>query len=79
MKAYLEKNKLWNEEMEKETVKTIRKDVLQALTKAEKEKKPDWQELFTDVYDTPTPALVEQQQELVKHMEKYPDRYDMQH
>jgi len=78
MKAYLEKQKLWNEEKEKELVTQSRKDILAALNKAEKEKKPNWEELFTDVFDTLPKNLIEQKEELVKHIAKYPENYHLE-
>lgn len=33
------------------------------------------EELFTDVYDKPTANLIEQQKELMEHLEKYGEHY----
>jgi 2-oxoisovalerate dehydrogenase E1 component alpha subunit len=73
----LEKLSLWNEQQEKELVTQVRKDVLSALGRAEKEKKPAWNELFTDVYDELTPNLVEQKQELIQHIQRHNEHYQL--
>ena len=37
---------------------------------------PDWQDMFADVYDQPTPALEQQKQEFQEHYSKYKKYYD---
>lgn len=49
---YLESIGLWNKERDRELNKCIKNSILLAFAEAEKELKPCWKELFTDVYHT---------------------------
>ena len=40
-----------------------------------KQKKPSWNNMFTDVYDTLPVNLIEQQDELSNHVQKYKKEY----
>lgn len=75
LQKYLFNHSLWTEEQDQELWKSSRAEVLQGLKKAEKEKKPKISELFTDVYDTPTPILKNQELELLEHLKLYPNFY----
>ena len=46
---------------------------------AEKKKKPSIASMFEDVYETPTPDLERQHQELKDHLAKYGRNYDLSH
>lgn len=50
LRLYLEKQGWWNEVEENELRKEMRNEVLAALAEAEKKLKPDWREMFGDVY-----------------------------
>jgi len=50
-------------------------EVLKCIQSAETKGKPDIKYLFEDVYHEMSPHLIEQQEQLHEHMEKYPDRY----
>lgn len=76
-RRYLERKGLWNEELEKETKKEARKNVLNAVKYAESQPKPPIDDLFNDVYDEYTPNLIEQKKELDSHLEKYSDLYHL--
>lgn len=54
-----------------------RKDVLAALARAQKEKKPCIKEIFSDVFVEPTPELQEQRENLREILERYPDEYEL--
>jgi hypothetical protein len=56
---------------------TLTLKVLAVLAQAEKSPRPPIDDLFTDVYDTPPPNLIEQRQELYDHLAKYPHDYPM--
>ena len=43
--------------MEKDWKASSRKQVMEAFAKAEKTPKPNWKEMFTDVYDDVPPHL----------------------
>ena len=55
--SYLIKKGLWDEAKEKEWKEIARKEVMTAFSRAEKVKKPRWQEMFTDVYHDVPPLL----------------------
>lgn len=50
LRLYLESNKLWNEEQERQWLDESRQKVIAAFDQAEKEPKPNWTEMFNDVY-----------------------------
>lgn len=75
-RKYLEKRGLWSEEEETSLKKTTRAEILKAFMEAEKVKKPKVSQLFTDVYDDVPQHLIEQQKDLNRLMEKYPQFYD---
>ena len=54
-----------------------KKDILDAMRKAEKKPKPPVEHLFTDVYEEMPPSLQSQWNELQAHMEKYPEEYKL--
>lgn len=77
LRKYLEANKLWDEEKEKEVRTRLRKEILKAFSNAEKEKKPALRSMFEDVYEDLTPELKEQMAELRDLVERYPKEYDV--
>lgn len=50
LKNYLEHLNLWNEEEEEILKKLKKKEILTAFSEAEKKLKPNWREMFNDVY-----------------------------
>lgn len=50
LKQYLISRGWWNEQEEDKYAKDIRKQVLGQIAKSEKTSKPDWREMFHDVY-----------------------------
>ncbi|TLU67472.1 thiamine pyrophosphate-dependent dehydrogenase E1 component subunit alpha [Thalassotalea litorea] len=75
MKNWLLSQNWWDEEQETALFEKLREDVLNAVKVAEKIAKPGIEELVTDVYDQPTPALEKQLEQLKEHIRKYPDAY----
>ena len=66
----------WLNEAEDEAAKDkIREEILAALKVAEKVQKPALEELVSDVYDTPIPALQKQYEELKEHIKQHPEAY----
>ncbi|MBE0368276.1 thiamine pyrophosphate-dependent dehydrogenase E1 component subunit alpha [Pseudoalteromonas sp. MMG013] len=66
----------WLNEQEDEAEKDkIREDILAALKVAEKIQKPALEELVSDVYDQPIPALQKQYEELKEHIKQHPEAY----
>ncbi|RFU28941.1 hypothetical protein B7463_g7387, partial [Scytalidium lignicola] len=78
LRRWLENRDLWNMEMEEQTRKQIRRDILQAVAQAENEKKPALEGIFSDVYETLSEEQIEQKADLRRLMEKYPAEYDVE-
>ncbi|WMN59934.1 thiamine pyrophosphate-dependent dehydrogenase E1 component subunit alpha [Pseudoalteromonas xiamenensis] len=69
-------NQGWLDLSEDDAVKEkLREDILNALKVAEKVAKPPLEDLISDVYDTPIPALQKQYEELKEHILQNPDAY----
>ncbi len=77
LRNYITKKGWWTDNEESTLLKDTRTQVLDALKKAEHEKKPPITELFTDVYDTVPKHLQEQKNQMFEHLNKYPDDYPM--
>jgi 2-oxoisovalerate dehydrogenase E1 component alpha subunit len=50
LKLFMKNNGWWNESEEEAYVKSVRKQVLSQIALSEKKPKPDWREMFNDVY-----------------------------
>lgn len=50
LKAYMESKAWWNGEMETNWIAETKKTIMDTMKDAEKKSKPDWRELFHDVY-----------------------------
>lgn len=59
-------------------MQSSRKQVLEALTKAEKKKKPSPSEMFSDVYAEIPLHLKKQYEEVQRHVENYPKEYNVE-
>lgn len=77
LRKYLEGKGIWSEEKEKELRADMRKKILDAYRKAEKEKRPPIGTLMKNVYAEPTEEQIEQMGKLRKIVEKYPNEYDV--
>ncbi|KAK6957056.1 hypothetical protein Daesc_002341 [Daldinia eschscholtzii] len=77
LRKYMEAKGIWDESKEKEARDSIRREVLKAFSEAEREKKPPIRTMFEDVYEELTPDLKVQMEQLKRHLEKYPDEYDL--
>jgi 2-oxoisovalerate dehydrogenase subunit alpha, mitochondrial len=75
LRMYLENRNWWNEEKEKEWREESKNQVMQAFLRAEKKRKPNVIEMFTDIYDKMPPNLEKQHQELLTHLKSYKDHY----
>ena len=74
----MEREGLWNEKREQEERSTIRKNVLAAFAKAEKERKPPLRSMFEDVYAKLTEEQKAQMVSLQDILSRYPDEYDLE-
>lgn len=77
LRKWMEGKNLWDEEKEKTLRSDLRKEVLEAYRRAEKEKKPNLRGVFEDVYKEMTEEQVEQMRTLKDVMERYPGEYDL--
>lgn len=50
LKYYMISRKIWDNVKEEIWLKQARQEVLEAFNKGEKKRKPNWNEMFTDVY-----------------------------
>ena len=71
----MEARDLLSEEQNQSEKKSCLKLIMTALENAEKVKRPPIREMFTDVYDELPPRLQGQYEELLEHLEKYPNEY----
>ena len=74
-RRYMEKRDWIDDEMAQSISDEERMKVLQALDSAEKKGPPSLESMFEDVYKEKTPNLVEQEEKLLTHVAKYPERY----
>lgn len=74
----MEKQGIWDSAQEASLRKELRSQVLSAMGEAERSKKPAASQLFSDVYDEPTPTLRRQQEEMRAHLEKYKEHYNIE-
>ena len=75
---YLNKQGVWSEQQEKEWKNESKKQVLQAFSRAEKKLKPNWKEMFTEVYDEMPSDLQRQMDEMERHLKMYKDQYPLE-
>jgi 2-oxoisovalerate dehydrogenase E1 component alpha subunit len=78
LRRWLENKDLWNAELEKKHRASIRREVLQEISSAEKAKKPALRAIFDDVYEELSDEQEEQRASLRALMEQYPAEYDVQ-
>lgn len=77
LKNYMTKKGWFSEEVENDYVKSIRKQILAQLQQSEKKPKPEWREMFYDVYDDLPDNLKEQMKDMEEHLKKYKDEYPL--
>lgn len=75
LKNYMAARGWWNEIEENAFTKDVRKQILGQLGSSEKKPKPDWREMFYDVYHDLPEHLQEQMSEMEEHIAKHPDQY----
>lgn len=74
-KLYLEQKGYWNDDQEKSFLKDARGVVVKHMQEAEKQKKPNWKEMFEDVYYIMPDRIQKQMQSMEQHVEKYKEHY----
>ncbi|NMP16673.1 thiamine pyrophosphate-dependent dehydrogenase E1 component subunit alpha [Thalassotalea sp. Y01] len=75
MKNWMLAQSWWDEAQDNALVDQYREQVLAAVKVAEVIAKPPIEDLISDVYDVPTPALEQQLSDLKEHIKKYPEAY----
>lgn len=77
LRKWLEARALWDDAAEKEARSSLRRDVLAAFQRAEREKKPPLASMWEDVYESVTPEQQAEMKALRRLIETYPDEYDV--
>jgi 2-oxoisovalerate dehydrogenase E1 component alpha subunit len=77
LRKYMEDRGLWSEELERKEQDSVKKQVLKAFNKAEKEKRPALRNLFEGVYEHTTEELESQIDSLGDIIKRYPEEYDV--
>lgn len=75
LRKYLERKNWWNDEIEKSWKNEAKRLVMTAFVKAEKLPKPNYMEMFEDVYDVMPKSLMQQAEELKEHLNIYGGNY----
>lgn len=76
LRKWMENRGIWDDEKEREARSSLRKEVLEAFSEAEKEKRAGLGEMFTDVYASVNKDCANDRQELKRILETYPEEYD---
>ncbi|GAB2212939.1 hypothetical protein Drorol1_Dr00020945, partial [Drosera rotundifolia] len=74
-RKWMEAKGWWSEKLEIDTRSNIKKEMKQVIQTAERLEKPPLSELFSDVYDTPTSSLHEQELLLRRTVRRHPKDY----
>jgi 2-oxoisovalerate dehydrogenase E1 component alpha subunit len=77
LRKYMERMGIWDETKEKDTRSSIRKAILTAFAKAEKEKKASVRYTWDGVYQELTEEQRSQMQQMKDIVDRYPDEYDL--
>lgn len=77
LRKYMERKGIWDEGKEKETRSALRKEILAAFARAEKEKRPSLKWAFEGVYKELTEEQKSQMEEMSGVIRRYPDEYDL--
>lgn len=77
LRLYLEKQGHWNAEMDKQWLEECKKNVMTNFAAAEKKLKPNWKEMFHDVYQDMPKNIKDQMSEMEKHVKQYSQHYPL--
>ena len=75
MKSWMLGQGWWSEAEDKALFESERQSVMAAMKRAEKVGPPHPDAMISDVYDTPTPQLQQQLEQLKTHIRRYPEHY----
>lgn len=68
---------IWSDEQDVELRKLLLKQFLADFAEGEKKLKPNWKELFTDVYYDMPYHIQSQMESMQKHLREYGEHYPM--
>lgn len=77
LRRYMERKEWWNNEKEESWKIESKETVMKAFMNAEKQPKPNYLEMFNDVYDEMPDSLKSQVNDLEEHLKLYSDNYPM--
>lgn len=77
LRKWMENKGIWDEGKEQEAAGAIKKKVLKAFNKAEREKRPAIHNMVTGVYEDVIPEQMDQLESLKDIIKRYPDEYDV--
>ncbi|XP_055380409.1 2-oxoisovalerate dehydrogenase subunit alpha, mitochondrial [Condylostylus longicornis] len=77
LKNYMAKKNWFDEEMEVNFVKNAKKQIMAQIALSEKKLKPNWKELFEDVYYKKPNILNEQSKQLEEHLRRHKEHYPL--
>ncbi|XP_076069867.1 2-oxoisovalerate dehydrogenase subunit alpha, mitochondrial-like [Oratosquilla oratoria] len=75
LRTYMVNKNWWNDDKEKQWKDDCKRQVMQAFARAEKRLKPNWKEMFTDVYAEVPEHIQSQMQYMVEHVKEYEEHY----
>lgn len=77
LRKYMERKGIWDDDKEKDTRSKLRKEILAAFARAEKEKKPSLRYTWEGVYEELTEEQRAQMERMREVVERYPGEYDL--
>ena len=77
LRKWMEGRGIWDAERERNAQESIRRDILQAFNRAEREKRPPLRSMFTDIYENLTEEQNSHMAALRDILERYPAEYDV--
>lgn len=78
LRKWMEAKGIWDDEKEREARSGMRREVLEAFRRAEREKRPSLRNMMQGVYESVTEEQEEQLRKLRDVIERYPDEYDVE-
>lgn len=78
LRLYLDQKGWWSEEEDRAWLKSTKKHVLTTMQAAEKVQKPNWKEMYQDVYYTMPKHIQKQMASMEEHMKKYKANYPLE-
>ncbi|XP_054271221.1 2-oxoisovalerate dehydrogenase subunit alpha, mitochondrial-like [Macrosteles quadrilineatus] len=77
LRLFLEARNLWDSEQEQQFVAASKKQVLETFISSEKKLKPEWKEMFTDVYHEMPKHIAKQMEYMDNHLKTYKNNYPL--